>query len=449
MIFIQIILLVIGLVCLQKPRYALSYFVACRILVPENFRILNDAISFNTWNIFLCAVSILLYGFKHNIIIDKSEKKYTLSLLLYIAYSSVVLPLCDYGDLGAQYGNIFQFFITDILPALLMLIGINDERDLKCIIRSFMIASAISCTYGILTVVISYNPIGVLFGCNEMIINSWKGASTSATFVSTNAFGYFLALAIPFVCYVAKTDNNIKETDHLRVLIVLLLINLLLCKKRSAIIAILAFCVFLFIGYILRAKIPKRILEHTLFLIISFALIVIIIFSIPAFSKIADYLKATFFFWNDNAVSGIAATGELGSTMELRIRQVVYPFAEIHNNILFGHGFGWAGWYLGKYKLHPVLFGFESILASGICEFGVAAILVYAVLFKESYNYCKPCSSRKKLINYALIFVLVYFVDIVATGFNYFFLFELMVVLMGKTEKLYRRREKYQLVGCE
>lgn len=435
MIFLQIILLVIGFICLRKPRYALSYFVACRILVPENFRIFNGAISFNTWNILLCAVSILLYGLKYNIIIERPEKKYILSLLFYIAYSIVVLPLSDYGDLGGQYSNVVQFFITDIFPALLMVIGIKDECDLACIIKSFSIATAITCVYGILTVMISYNPIGDLFECNEMITNSWKGVSTSATFVSTNAFGYFLALSIPFVYYIEKEENNKKVNRHLKILIVLMLINLLLCKKRSAIIAILAFGVFLFICYASKNRIAKRVLEHVLLLIPLVIVIVAIILSVPALSKIADYLKATLFFWNDNAVAGIAATGELGSTMELRIRQVIYPFVEIRNNIILGHGFGWAGWYLSKYKLHPVLFGFESILASGICEFGIAAILVYTVLFKESYNYCKLRGSQKEIINYALIFVLVYFVDIVATGFNYFFLFELMVVLMGKKAK--------------
>lgn len=449
MIFIQIILLLIGLICMQKPRYALSYFASCRILVPENFRIFDGAISFNTWNILLCVGSILLYGLKHNIIIEKSAKKYILSLLLYIAYSIIVLPFSDYGDLSGQYSNLVQFFVTDILPAVLMVIGIHDKRDLNCIIRSVLIASAVTCAYGILTVVISYNPIGDLFECNDMIINSWKGASTSATFVSTNAFGYFLALAIPFACYIERKEDNKKVNRYLRTLIALMLVNLLLCKKRSAIIAIMAFCVFIFISYASKNRIPKKVVKHVLLLIPLVVVMLAIILNVPAFSKIADYLKATFFFWNDNAVSGIAATGELGSTMELRIRQVVYPFAEIHNNILFGHGFGWAGWYLDKYKLHPVLFGFESILASGICEFGVAAILVYAVLFKESYNYCKPCSSRKEIINYALIYVLVYFVDIVATGFNYFFLYELMVVLMGKTEKYIEGRGKYQSIGCE
>ena len=133
-----------------------------------------------------------------------------MGLLLYMAYSIVVLPLSDYGDLIGQYNNLVQFFITDILPALLMIIGINNECDLKCIIKSFLIATVITCTYGILTVVISYNPISVLFECNEMVTNSWKGASTSATFVSTNAFGYFLALTIPFVYYLEREEKEKK-----------------------------------------------------------------------------------------------------------------------------------------------------------------------------------------------------------------------------------------------
>lgn len=439
MIFLQMILLTIGIICLQKPRYSLGYFVVCRILIPENFRILNGVISLNTLNILFCVISILLYGFKHHIYIEKFSKKFIMGLLLYMAYSIVVLPLSDYGDLIGQYNNLVQFFITDILPALLMIIGINNECDLKCIIKSFLIATVITCTYGILTVVISYNPISVLFECNEMVTNSWKGASTSATFVSTNAFGYFLALTIPFVYYLEREEKEKKGKRYLQVLIVLLVINLLLCKKRSAIIAILAFCVFLFIHYISKKKIDKRVLKLSVLMVPLGIIMVVVLFNIPAFSKVANYLKATLFFWNDNVIANIAATGELGSTMELRIRQVMYPFIEIHNNIILGHGFGWAGWYLNKYKLHPMLFGFESIFASGICEFGIAAVFVYSALFKISYDYCKSYKPKKDVGNYALIFVLVYIIDTVATGFNYFFLFEIMVVLLGKVEKIHVR----------
>ena len=103
MIFLQMILLTIGIICLQKPRYSLGYFVVCRILIPENFRILNGVISLNTLNILFCVISILLYGFKHHIYIEKFSKKF---IMRYAAKRSgngvtplslrLIFVFCDY-----------------------------------------------------------------------------------------------------------------------------------------------------------------------------------------------------------------------------------------------------------------------------------------------------------------------------------------------------------------
>ena len=113
---------------------------------------------------------------------------------------------------------------------------------------------------------------------------------------------------------------------------------------------------------------------------------------ISAFTEVKDSVKVEgrMFFWNDNL---LAKTGVGGSDMVLRVRQVIYPLVEVSNNIVFGHGFGWCGWYLGKYELHPILFGFETILSTAVCEFGIIELEVVKVLIMVSVIFAS-CSLK-------------------------------------------------------
>ena len=160
---------------------------------------------------------------------------------------------------------------------------------------------------------------------------------------------------------------------------------------------------------------------------------------ISAFTEVKDSVnvEGRMFFWNDNL---LAKTGVGGSDMVLRVRQVFYPLVEVSNNIVFGHGFGWCGWYLGKYELHPILFGFETILSTAVCEFGIMGYLVYCLLFYKSYRYSHPFCDRKT--NFQLLNILAVVILVIATGFNYFYFFALVVVLMHKLEFFYYNYEK-------
>ena len=160
---------------------------------------------------------------------------------------------------------------------------------------------------------------------------------------------------------------------------------------------------------------------------------------ISAFTEVKDSVKVEgrMFFWNDNL---LAKTGVGGSDMVLRVRLVFYPLVEVSNNIVFFFCFGWCGWYLGKYELHPILFGFETILSTAVCEFGIMGYLVYCLLFYKSYRYSHPFCDRKT--NFQLLNILAVVILVIATGFNYFYFFALVVVLMHKLEIFYYNYEK-------
>ena len=270
--------------------------------------------------------------------------------------------------------------------------------------------------------------------------SAWKGYATFATFTSTTTFGYFLVLAVPYTIFLFYNNKELSK-GLIKGTLTLTFICVVLCKKRSAMISIIGMClIFLFMS-----PKTKKYFNKILLCIVACVCAVAVIRLIPSLDKLNNFLTASLFFWNDKAVN--VRHGELGSSMELRIRQALYPFVEIRSNLIFGHGFGWCSWYIREYLLHPVLYGFESIFATSICELGFVGLIVYPVLFYRLY---RDYLSKGKKPDLGLLFLLTYVIDIVASGMNYFYLFLLLIVLIRKGKECkygeYERKSNYGIV---
>lgn len=256
----------------------------------------------------------------------------------------------------------------------------------------------------------------------EVWYTTGRGVSTSGTFLHANGFGYFISMSIPLFVYLQYTGQYNKRTIFIA--LALLIVNIFLCKKRSPIVSI---GVFLILWMYLKRKTWNVLLYMKVFLL--GAVVLLAVFIIPALESIRSMIETSFFFWDDKL---LAAKDVGGSSWELRILQVTYPFIEVKDNILFGKGFGWCSWYLNQYELHPVLFGFETILSTAVCQFGVLGYLMYYMLFYQSYKYSRPYKYGK--VNYQLLALVTMIVLIVATGLNYFFFFGIGSVIMNKQE---------------
>lgn len=256
----------------------------------------------------------------------------------------------------------------------------------------------------------------------EVWYTTGRGVSTSGTFLHANGFGYFISMSIPLFVYLQYTGQYNKRTIFIA--LALLIVNIFLCKKRSPIVSI---GVFLILWMYLKRKTWNVLLYMKVFLL--GAVVLLAVFIIPALESIRSMIETSFFFWDDKL---LAAKDVGGSSWELRILQVTYPFIEVKDNILFGKGFGWCSWYLNQYELHPVLFGFETILSTAVCQFGILGYLMYYMLFYQSYKYSRPYKYGK--VNYQLLALVTMIVLIVATGLNYFFFFGIGSVIMNKQE---------------
>ena len=425
-LIISSIIVTISILCLLFKRSSIPYlFIVCRILIPENVTFFNTELSINSFVILVFILSIFI-GRKFKI--DKDDKTLILMITIFFIYSIFSLFFSEYISLSKQLGYLVEFIFTQCIPAILIAITINKTNSINKFNNVLLVCSIITCVYGILTFLLRRNIYVELITGNSITESSWKGYSSSATFSTTTTFGYFLTIVIPYVIYILYNETDNKNIKLAKIALPLLIIGIFICRKRSTFVTI----AFFMVALLLSTRKTKRSLDRTIFIIAIIITALIIVRNVPGLQQLYNYIKASVLFFDDNAVH--VNNGELGSTMSLRINQLIYPFTEIKDNIIFGHGFGWSAVYLDLYELHPILFGFESIFALGICDLGIMFFIVWPAVFINLYvNYLKtPKQSKNKT---SLLFVLTYVINLIASGLNYFYLFLILLVIIKKTMK--------------
>ncbi len=434
-VFIIAIILVALVFSLKRPSYGFGLFVAVRILIPEIVRTPGlEVLSLNSTLIMIVGLSAFMKNFK-SMWRTVWKDKFVKFLLFFIAYSIITLPLAEYENLEGQFGGVRQFFFTDILPIIIGCTTITSKKDFEIVVTVFLGATSLCCLYGILEFLMGANPyvlsIKLMYRYKDLISANdvstdfgGRGFGSSGTFVHANGYGYFISMSIPLCLYLIQ--KNYKRKMALLTLL-LLIVNMFLCKKRSPLVTMAAF----FGLWMLLNKEKDKWRNNAK--ILGIALMgLLCIEIIPYFENLRNMVNTSLIFWDDKM---LAHSDVGGSNMELRIRQVFYPFVEVANNPLFGHGANWSGWYLSEYELHPVLYGFETLFSSAVCDYGVIGYILYYLLFKKAYRYSHPFKSSGT--NFQLLNVFAVAILAIATGFNYFYFFGFVVVLMSKYEKLF------------
>lgn len=418
----------------RNLRYGLVCFMAVRVLVPE---IVRSPIASLSLNSFLIVVLAFLTAMKGQLNINQICKdRFGKFLLLFMGIFLFMLPFSEFINISAQVSAWMQFLLTDVMPALLAICIIKTKKDLDVLLKCCIYTMFIVVCYGLLTFVINSNPWNdyvesyfprySVYGTNfEAFDYTLQTRCTKSTFASFNCFGYYLTYIFTFVLML---KNKLHKSFFL-LSSALSQSNMLFSTKRSPIVVLMFIILFL--------TWHKR---NWILPIISLIVIFFIaLFTIPALSFVRDFFMTAIFFWDDSYAASLDIGG---SNMELRIRQVLYPFIEIKNNPIFGHGFGWCSTYLEIHKdIHPILFGFETIFATVICEGGLLGIVLYSLLFINAYKYIQDDVIDTK-INFALLFVLSILLLYIATGIQYMYFFFILLVILHKSTCLYNYQNK-------
>ena len=318
---------------LIRPSYGLACFISARILIPEVVRTPGfEGLSFNSTLILIIVISVLVNGLAKTYV-RLVKDSYFKALVFFICSCAVLLPFSDYEDLQFQYNSLIQFLLTDILPVILAIAVVRTKWDLKIVIQTFLWSTILCCVYAIIAYLMQKNPYVNYFQTitgwrdtslvKEVWYTTGRGVSTSGTFLHANGFGYFISMSIPLFVYLQYTGQYNKRTIFIA--LALLIVNIFLCKKRSPIVSI---GVFLILWMYLKRKTWNVLLYMKVFLL--GAVVLLAVFIIPALESIRSMIETSFFFWDDKL---LAAKDVGGSSWELRILQVTYPFIEVKDNI--------------------------------------------------------------------------------------------------------------------
>ena len=422
------LLLITAVLCLQENIYGLVCFLAIRILVPETVRLFNGLISLNTG---IILVICIVFCIKEKKIKYRKNDNFLLMLSLFSVYSIISLIISDYANFSAQLSYTIQFIITDILPPILAVLIIKSYDDVLLICKTLIVSIIVCGVYGCISFVIGSNPYLDALGVSLFEMgSSWRGADTSSTFASVNALGYFVSMSIPIVFFIDEKKLLNSKITKLSIFFVFILT--VMSKKRAAFVTVLFFVFMWWFCF----PITKKKIRILLTSIICCSIGITIVLNTPGLEILANFIRSSFFFWNDSMVISISG-GNVGSTFEMRIGQILYPFIEISNNFLFGHGKGWCAYYLSTHPFHPIMFGFETITSRIICEYGLVGIPLYTYVFINSYKYSEP--KGEKSTNYSMLYVFTVLVMSIATGLDYYYLFFVYIVFIHKVLIFSRR----------
>lgn len=426
-----ILIFLVVIMSLTNLTNGLCIFLMVRVLVPEDVRLPIVNLSLNS-SIIIVLFFMTLISYVANDRKLRYDKKFIGAVFAFLIYVLIALILSEYSNLAYQMGYILQFFVTDIVPAILTIFIVKKEKDILTIVKTFLITCILTTSYGIFSYCIQSNPYRMLWSSVGSVVmkDNWYGNYTTSTFVSTNSFGYFIGLSFPFVAFLLS--KNIYK-NYSKISLILLAIGVLLSKKRTTIVVLCCYFVMWFIS----GNIKKR-LKYFIFSIPVVIVVFLAIFTIPSLESLKNVIVTSVFFWDDSTYNAVTL-GNGGSTMALRLRQLVYPFTEIKDNIIFGHGFGWCSWYLSRGIIHPILFGFESLPSQVICEFGIIGFIIYPLIFVGLYKY----ANKKVKDKYIFLFFITSVVQMFGTGQVYWYL-ELIIIILMKLVN-----EKLKLGGKE
>lgn len=318
----------------------------------------------------------------------------------------------------------FQFWIwrTDLingmLPILslwLLIVNSDISADFK---TAIIVAAFISGIYAlVLTQTDGINPyvFGLKLLSGADIIESWYADDNrlfgriSSTFVHPMTWAFVIGTLIIFIFYIRKQISKL-----VFILLMLILVSdMFFCGVRSVIGALIVF-----VGAYLVMKRQIKVFLYTILI----GVVLLLILSTNDF--LYGYVASIFDLSDKNEIAN-------GSSFSMRLNQLSAAFKEMARSPIIGNGYGWHLLYLQKYGGHPDLLGFESLVFTVICDFGVWGVLVWICYIISLLILPIRLLKNKESVTLIQCFVLYYVAYACVTGdfAGYYFLWFYVIMV--------------------
>lgn len=416
--------------CFRGLLFGVCYMLLIRILIPDAARFTLLDLSMNTF----CTLIVCIFWL-YNIVVNggyRKENRNFLNNFIYIFFLAhlIVALIPTQVPFSHQIGGMMQFFITQLLPIVILTTVIKDKADLHSVIRVFTVSFFICIIYGLVCFFMHfpypYNQWFIdVFGYGrdanmEVSSNMEFGGIVGRIVGTPTADSYSFGMIVPIAFITQYSIYTYNKSRFNFLLLLMLAIGVICTTRRSPILTMLVFYISLFIFKRRQEKI--KILKYFFLFVFLF---MVSIYLVPSLKPIKGVFETVIFFWDD----AVAARNDItGSSASFREYQFYYTLKQIKDNWLIGNG--WGSMY---YKDHPDMFGWESIIFTTLMQFGIFGVLLWGALFWHMYKYSAQGKSDKSISKAFIISALT--LCIFTDTIYHFFIF-LGAVILGKMRRL-------------
>lgn len=384
--------------------------------------------------VYFSTLVLICYAIQKNNILSSVFYKCYKTTFLKVACLLITLSILSTSlTLGTQLTYIkFQLFA--LAMPLFIFAFLNKESDLNKVKIIFIIAILISGIYSLYCYSTSSNPFGAIIniysngrrGVSEGFIDEIRGGLKSRVQGFTNHPLVFASISLSSFYFILQSYLLNKKKIFYKYAYWAILFFCLMCifisGSRSGVISI-----FIGLLYFFYKKIGN--------VFVLYLFIALLLFYInSAFLIKDDYIRSIIFFWENN--KNIA-----GSSYGMRLEQLDATFILIGKDLcslFFGLGYNWCEEYAQTYGIHPQLLGFESILFSGLINWGIIGFIgYYGLIYKTFFFMNKRFVPHKRiriLLNAYLISSLCYFIFTGNYAFSFFLITYSLMLKVGSVK---------------
>lgn len=414
-------------------KLAISIYFGYTVLVPYfKVQMFGVPLSYNFVNTVLVVATIIHFKLKGYSFSYQAIKVYIifmLVLLLFIPFQTSI-----------PYSTQLNYWRLDfmgriMLPFLVWNLIINEKKTLEYLKWSVMTVTVVACLYGIYLTTTGNNNIYITnlqskYGISTFLYKNdtrLYGRITS-TFKHPMDWNNYLVLVFVFMAGLYERYRSI----YCIPVIMLITLCILTGGVRSGFATLI-----IVVGYFLLMQ--RRLKVFIIIMFIMFGMYVVV----SRYSALSAVLLSIADIEKQRTM--------IGSSVYMRLDQFNGSLNEISNCLFTGKGYGWTSWYMGKYKTHPVILAFESIVYVIICNWGLLGMIAWTIFFSFLFVVNRNIIKSKTGIVYADCLVVGFISYSVFTGdyyyFQYFALFHIILLGMFRSGNVNLRRQNVAVIN--
>lgn len=421
------------LTIIYRWEYIIPVYVCLSLWI--NIEIKLGSISFINLFIFLSfIISITIY--RKKLLFKSKYDKLVIAFILYCFCSNIpTLLFASFMKIEDQF-SIVRSYLFYVIVYLLWRVDYNNKKWDR-FVSIFVICSFVICFYGLFCYYTKtnylVNALSSYYNSSVDILNRSDAQMDDGRLglvgriIGTASYSIpYAILMVMWFYFIGSLKIFVRKKIYILALF-LVLTNLYLTGSRGAMFSLLAgISIFCFI------IVPPR--KRRLFLL----LMIIVYFLLPLSTLFDEY----------NNVGG--------STTDMRSAQLLASWDMISldlNTIVFGHGLGYAAYYIDTYGVYTDVHSFESVLFSSLVNTGIYGLLfifIGQIIFMwkiANIMYVKGMISSRNYY-YLCSMLFVHFLYSIIVGDSYGLLFYSLFFILLKRFIIDRRKDySYNVVS--